>query len=211
MTSRVLDKSAALAHLRAVDPALARLIDLHGPPGLQPTRNTFRSLARAIVFQQLSGRAAETIFRRFVTLFPGRTFPRPADVLAVSRVRLLRVGLSRQKALYLRDLARHYARGKISGRELWRLADEDLVERLTQVKGIGRWSADMFLIFGLNRPDVLPVGDLGVRKGFQLRFGLESLPSADEMVTLAEPWRPYRTAASWYLWRSLEVEPPNEI
>jgi len=193
----------ALRHLRRVDPELARLIGAHGHPRLEPSRNHLQSLTRAIVYQQLSGKAAGTIYRRFLDLFGGR-FPDATAIAAMPAARLRRAGLSVAKATYVRDLAARFASGAVDPRRFRRMSDDDLVELLTAIKGIGRWSVHMFLLFGLNRPDVLPVGDLGVRRGMQLRFGLPELPLPRDMEELAAPWRPYRSIGSWYMWRVVE-------
>lgn len=199
-----LDLEAALKHLRQTAPRMAALIRSRVRPELKRTRNPYRELTRAIIYQQLSGKAAATICARFVALYPGVTFPRPEMVVETSFERLRSVGLSKQKASYVLDLASRYARGEIQHRRFARLSNEEISAELVQVKGIGQWSADMFLLFGLNRPDVLPVGDLGVQKGMQIYFDLPALPKPAEMVTLAEPWRPYRSIASWYMWRVAE-------
>ena len=195
--------TAALRHLRRRDPALAPLITRHGPPQLRPSRNHLESLTRAIIYQQLSGLAAGTIYRRFLALFGGR-FPRAEAILAVPVPTLRSVGLSAAKAEYVRDLARHFADGLVRPAAFRRMEDEALITLLTGIKGVGRWSVHMFLLFGLGRPDVLPVGDLGVRRGMQLRFGLAELPAPALMEELSAPWRPYRSAASWYMWRLIE-------
>ncbi len=193
----------ALRHLRRVDPELGRLIGAHGPPRLAPSRNHLQSLTRAIVYQQLSGKAAATIYRRWLDLFGGR-FPEAAQIVAMPAPRMRRAGLSAAKAAYVRDLAARFASGAVDPRRFRRMSDDALVEQLTSIKGIGRWSVHMFLLFGLNRPDVLPVGDLGVRRGMQLRFGLADLPLPRDMEELAAPWRPYRSVGSWYMWRVVE-------
>ena len=195
--------ASALRHLGRVDPELKRLIGAHGPPRLAPSRNHLQSLTRAIVYQQLSGKAAGTIYRRFLDLFGGR-FPDAAAISAMPVARLRGAGLSAAKAAYVRDLADRFASGGVDPRRFRRMNDDDLVELLTSIKGIGRWSVHMFLLFGLNRPDVLPVGDLGVRRGMQLRFGLAQLPAPRDMESLAAPWRPYRSIGSWYMWRVVE-------
>jgi DNA-3-methyladenine glycosylase II len=194
---------AALRHLRRCDPQLAPLIARHGRPQLRPSRNHLESLTRAIIYQQLSGKAAGTIYRRFLGLFGGR-FPRAEAILEAPVPALRAVGLSAAKADYVRDLARHFAGGLVRPGRFRGMEDEALIALLTGVKGVGVWSVHMFLLFGLGRPDVLPVGDLGVRRGMQLRFGLGELPGPAVMEALAEPWRPYRSAASWYMWRLTE-------
>ena len=204
MSLPVIDMPAALRHLRRVEGPMRELIARHGAPALSRTRNSFASLGRAIIYQQLSGLAAGTIYGRFLALFPQRRFPRPAR-LATTPVEVLRgAGLSRAKVAALHDMAARFGDGTVQPRRFGRMDETALREALTQIRGIGPWSVDMFLISGLLRPDVLPVGDLGVRKGMQLYFGLTDLPTASEMQTLAAPWQPYRSAASWYMWRVVE-------
>lgn len=203
------DVRAAVAHLGRADPGLRPWIERHGPPPFRRTRNVFRSLATTILHQQLAGAAAAAIVRRFVALFPGRAFPAPAQVAAMPPERLRGAGLSRQKALAVLDLAEHCADGRISSRRIRALPDEGVAELLTAVRGIGPWSVDMFLMFALGRPDVLPLGDLGIRKGMRRHFGLDELPAGDTMTGLAAPWRPYRSAACWYLWRIAEAPTPQ--
>ncbi len=200
-----LDLAAALAHLREVPGAMGQLIAEHGPPPLRRTRNSFESLARAIVYQQLSGRAAETIYRRFLALFPRRRFPTPAALRRMPDHQLRGAGLSRPKVTYLKDLAAKFEDGTIDPRRFRRAGAAEIARTLLAVKGIGAWSVDMFLLFGLNRPDVLPVGDLGIRKGMALYFDLDALPDPPHMERLAAPWRPFRSVASWYLWRCAEA------
>ncbi|HVS65180.1 MAG TPA: DNA-3-methyladenine glycosylase [Thermoanaerobaculia bacterium] len=195
----------ALRHLRR-DPRLSPVIRAVGPPRFRRYDSHFHALARSILFQQLSGLAAQTIFQRFVALFEGERFPQPEQVLALSAEELRAVGVSRQKAAYLLDLAAKLADGTINPRRLARLSEDELIAELTQVKGIGVWTVHMFAIFTLRRPDVLPVGDLGIRKGFERLFELETAPDPRTMIELAEPWRPFRSIASWYLWRVLEIE-----
>jgi DNA-3-methyladenine glycosylase II len=202
----------AVAALRAADPVLARVIDEVGPDGpgdLGVTRSSDRygALVRSIVGQQLSTRSAQAIYGRLTDRFGGRT-PTPVEVLEDDPDELRQsVGLSHAKGAYLRSLAEHVLDGSLDLEHLDRLPDEDVIAALTAVRGIGPWSADMFLIFRLGRPDVLPVGDLGIRRAFMLHYGLPELPSAAEMERIAEPWRPYRTLASLYLWRSLQATP----
>jgi DNA-3-methyladenine glycosylase II len=199
------DWSAALAHLRAADPRLAPIIDHHGHPTIAPRKDPVQSLARAIVGQQLSGKAADTIWGRFVALYPKSKFPTPEVILATDDKQLRAVGLSGAKAAAIKDLARHVVEAKIVPAKLAKLDDAAVSAMLLPVRGIGPWSVDMFLMFFLARPDVLPVGDLGIRKGMQKHFGLRKLPEAKRMLELATPWRPYRTIASWYMWRLLET------
>jgi len=205
MAVTAIDWAPAVQHLRSVDKRLAPVIERHGAPTLRPTSNAVRSLARAIVSQQLSGKAADTIWDRFVALYPGRRFPRPAAILATPDAALRGAGLSGAKAAALKDLARHVVERKLVPARLPAASDAEIAEMLLPVRGIGPWSVDMFLMFALARPDVLPVGDLGVRKGMQRHFGLRTLPEPDKMTRLAAPWRPYRSVAAWYMWRVLET------
>lgn len=201
------DLEQALAQLRR-DPLLAPLITRHGPPRWRAPRGTFQALCRSIIYQQLSGKAAGTIYRRFRALYPGRPFPTPAELRATRVARLQRAGLSRQKASYVRDLARKFDDGTIEPRGFRHRSDEELKVELTQIRGVGPWTVDMLLMFTLRRPDVLPVGDLGVQKGFQLLFQLDELPDPATMVALAQRWSPWRSLASWYLWRLVEEQRP---
>ena len=199
-------KAAALRHLKRSDPLLRRLIARVGPLRLhlEQNHNQFGTLAEAIIHQQLALKAARTISRRFQQLYaPGRgRLPRPAELLRTPLRKLRSVGLSRQKISYLRDLACRAGRGQLKLGRYSRLIDEQVIENLIQVKGIGRWTAEMFLIFCLDRPDVLPVDDLGLQYAIKEAYGLRKLPSAGRICKLAEPWRPYRSIATWYLWRA---------
>jgi len=168
---------------------------------------TFESLARAIVYQQLSGKVAAVIYGRFSAALKGRVVPE--EVLKLRPDRMRRLGLSKQKTMYIRDLARHARDRRVIFDELPTLADEQVIERLTQVKGIGAWTAHMFLMFALRRTDVLPTGDLGIRMAMRKAYGMEELPAPAEMERIALKWRPYCSIASWYLWRSLET--PAEL
>jgi len=161
----------------------------------------FHALIRAIIFQQLSGKAARTILDRFLTLYPKARFPTPEELLETSSENIASVGISQQKAGYLRDLAEKFIDGTINPKRFSKMTDEQIREHVVRVKGIGPWTADMFLMFTLGRPDVLPTGDLGIQKGFQKLFELKELPTPEKMHTLAEEWKPYRTIACWYLWR----------
>jgi DNA-3-methyladenine glycosylase II len=200
-----IDWQPALHHLRTADAKLAPVIDRHGEPTITPTTDAVRSLARAIVSQQLSGKAAATIWERVLALYPGRRFPRAAAILATPDAALRAAGLSGAKAAALKDLARHVVDKKLVPARLPAATDEEVAAMLLPVRGIGPWSVDMFLMFALARLDVLPVGDLGIRKGMQRHFGLRRLPEAERMTKLAAPWRPYRSVAAWYMWRLLET------
>jgi DNA-3-methyladenine glycosylase II len=206
------DREAAVAHLRRVDPLLTRVIDSIGPFTLEPMGGSFRSLARAIFFQQLAGSAARAIMKRVLDLLgtDDARFFTPEEFLTATDEDLRAAGLSRQKLAYLRDLADKFASGQLREDEFAHLDDEEVIRRVTSVKGIGRWTAEMFLIFSLGRSDVLPMDDLGVRRGFQQVYGLDGLASPEQMRAIAERWRPFRSVGTWYMWRSLGVALPEE-
>jgi DNA-3-methyladenine glycosylase II len=197
---------AAVAHLKRVDPRLAAVVRTVGPCRFTPRAEGthFEALARAIVYQQLSGKAAGTIHVRFHALYGGRA-PEPAELLATPDETLRAAGLSRQKLAYLRDLAARVDAGDLPLHAVDTMADDEALVALMRVKGIGRWTAQIFLMFRLGRPDVLPELDLGVQKGVQLAYGLRKLPSPKQVQRIAEPWAPWRTVASWYLWRLLDA------
>jgi DNA-3-methyladenine glycosylase II len=196
----------AVEHLKNADPVMARIIDQVGPYRPKFMDPAFHSLARSIVYQQLSGRVAAVIFGRLVDCC-GEPL-RPSAVLRLTEAEMRAIGLSKQKVAYIRDLAAK-ARG-IRFAQLQDLSDEGVIERLTTVKGIGVWTAHMFLMFALRRPDVLPTLDLGVRSAAKRAYALQELPKHNELQQIGEPWRPYRSVASWYLWRSLELKPLDE-
>ena len=194
---------AATQHLRRSDARLAAVIEAVGPCTLHPRGQIYRSLFRAILYQQLAGTAAAAIERRLCAPFSGR-IPTAAELLRASEKQLRGAGLSRQKLAYLRDLAASFAEGRLRAQRLARLQDDELIEAVTTVHGVGVWTAHMLLIFSLGRPDVLPVGDYGIRKGMRRLYQLRSLPEPRTMERIAAPWRPYRTIGSWYLWRSID-------
>jgi DNA-3-methyladenine glycosylase II len=202
------DPETACRHLSTADPVLGGLIERVGEFTMrpEPTHSLFQALARSIVYQQLSGRAAGTILGRVKRLFAPKRFPTPRDLLEIPSEHLRAAGLSTAKTAALKDLAARALDGTVPSLSRVRLmADDDIIENLTTVRGIGRWTVEMLLIFKLGRPDVLPVGDLGVRKGFALTLGKRKLPEPLAMTRRAERWRPYRSVASWYLWRALEL------
>jgi 3-methyladenine DNA glycosylase/8-oxoguanine DNA glycosylase len=203
------EPATAGEHLRASDESLARVIDSVGPFRLQliGASSIFGALAQAIVYQQLNGKAAAAIFARFCALFPG-TDPTAELVLAISEEELRGAGLSRSKLLSLRDLAGKTVSGEIPTLAEIRLMEDDaIIERLTSVRGIGRWTVEMLLIFRLGRPDVLPADDYGIRKGFARAYTQGELPARKDVEAYGARWKPYRTVASWYLWRLAEQAP----
>jgi 3-methyladenine DNA glycosylase/8-oxoguanine DNA glycosylase len=202
------DPVEACQHLCLAEPRLEDLIGRAGAFTLRPpaTQSLFAALAKSIVYQQLSGRAAATILERVITLYHPKRFPTPSDILATQPERLRGAGLSNAKTAALLDLAARTVAGTIPSVALARrMDDEGLVERLTAVRGVGRWTVEMLLMFRLGRSDVLPLSDLGVRKGYARTFRTRGLPSPEAMRRRAERWRPYRSVASWYLWRALEL------
>jgi DNA-3-methyladenine glycosylase II len=207
--------SPATRYLAKVDPAMRRVIREVGPFTLTPKvgRSPFESLARAIAYQQLHEKAAESILKRFIALFPGRRFPRPEELLAVKMSAIRRSGFSRAKVLALRDLAAKTVDGTVpTNRVIRSLDDEAIVERLIEVRGIGRWTVEMLLIFQLGRPDVLPIDDFGVRNGFRIVYGRRSMPTPKAVLRYGERWKPHRTAAAWYLWRAADrAKQPTKV
>jgi DNA-3-methyladenine glycosylase II len=193
---------ATLQHLRK-DPVLAGIIARVGPCAMQFREPTFETLVRSIVYQQLSGRVASVIFKRLHEA-AGEEHLTPAGIMRMRSERMRRVGLSGQKTLYIRELAKHSRRGKIVFETLPEMEDAEVIAHLTQVKGIGVWTAQMFLMFALRRPDILPVSDLGIRSAMKKAYGLKDLPKPGEMEKIAAAWKPHTTIACWYLWRSLE-------
>lgn len=202
------DPETAIAALSRADGPMAALIERVGPFSLKvgSSSGTFEALTRAIVYQQLSGKAAQTIYTRLLALFPGGCFPEPGHILATPDEVLRAAGISRAKLAAIKDLAAKTLNGTVPALEaLKTLSDAEIVARLVTVRGIGRWTVEMLLIFQLGRADVLPVSDLGVRKGFMHTYGTAALPTAAELLAHGERWRPYRSVASWYFWRALET------
>jgi DNA-3-methyladenine glycosylase II len=201
----------AVAALREADPVMAGLIELHADVVRRDLKrerpgDAYGTLVRSIVGQQLSTRAAATIYGRVVELFGGHT-PTPKQLLKADPDAMRAAGLSHAKVAYLRDLAQHVEDGALELDRLPDLPDEEVTAQLTAIKGVGQWTADMFLMFHLGRPDILPVGDQGIRRAIQVEYGLRKLPDAKRMQKIAKPWRPYRTLASLYLWSSLDNTP----
>lgn len=193
---------AATRHLRNSDPIMAAIIERVGPCRIVPREPTFETLARSITFQQLSGKAAGTIFGRLKKAV-GRRFT-ATGFLKLTPEELRACGLSRQKIASLTDLAERVARREIQFHKLVQLDDEDIIESLSKVRGVGVWTVQMFLIFALQRPNVMPLADLGIRNAVRKAYGLSEMPKAVELAALAEKWHPYCSIASWYLWRSLD-------
>ncbi len=198
----------AIRHLRSSDPAIRRLIRQIGPCTLQPDpgRTPFESLVRAVAHQQLNGTAAETILGRFRALFPGKKFPAPKDLDAIRDEQIRAAGFSGAKVAGIRDIAAKALSGTVpTSRRITCMSDEEIIERLTECRGVGRWTVEMLLIFKLGRPDVWPVDDFGVREGYRVVYGLETQPKPKELAARGECWRPYRTTIAWYLWRAADA------
>ncbi|HKN33879.1 MAG TPA: DNA-3-methyladenine glycosylase [Terriglobales bacterium] len=194
----------AILHLRKSDPVLASIIKNVGPFRMNYDEPVFHHLAEAIVYQQLHGKAAATIFKRLTDLAGSPL--RPEGILKLSEVQLRGVGLSKQKLSYLRDLAAKTQSGELNFTQLPALPDAEVIEKLTQVKGIGVWTAHMFLMFALRRPDVLPTGDLGIQMAIRKHYNKRKLPKPLQMEKIAKCWSPYRSVACWYLWRSMDIK-----
>ncbi|MGH7951788.1 MAG: DNA-3-methyladenine glycosylase family protein [Limisphaerales bacterium] len=195
-------------HLSKRDPVLKLLIREHGFCALAPEtrRSPFQSLVQAVAHQQLNGTAANTILRRFTKLFPGRKFPRPADLAGVTDKELRACGFSFAKITSIRDIAEKTLSGVVpTSRQIVKLSDEEIILRLTEVRGVGRWTVEMLLIFQLGRLDVLPANDFGVRTGFRHAYKRREMPTVKELLAHGEIWRPHRTTASWYLWRAADA------
>jgi DNA-3-methyladenine glycosylase II len=200
----------ALAHLRKVDAKLAAVVDRIGAYDAPRRSDPYAALVRAILFQQLAGAAANAIQRKFFALYGQDGLPpSPPQLLETTDEQFRGAGVSRQKMGYLRDLAAHVADGRLKLEELPLLSDEEVIERIIAVKGLGEWSAHMFLMFHLGRPDVLPIGDLGVRNGMRVTYGLPAAPTPKEALVIGAPWAPFRSVGSWYMWRAGEPTGPD--
>lgn len=194
----------AINHLKKSDPVMRGIIERVGPCRMEFGLPEFQNLAEAIVYQQLNGKAAATIFKRFAAL-AGEPLT-PQGILKLTDEQLRSVGLSKQKSSYLKDLASKTAAGVVDFSRLPEMPDDDVINHLTQVKGIGVWTAQMFLMFTLKRPDVLPTGDYGVQAAIKKHYGKRKMPKPHIMEKIAKPWAPYRSVACWYLWRSLDIK-----
>jgi DNA-3-methyladenine glycosylase II len=196
--------------LSAQDPVMRALIQQHGRCALTPEtrRSPFQSLVRAVAHQQLNSTAAGTILTRFKKLFPGRRFPHPADLAGVTDEQIRACGFSHAKIRAIRDIAEKTLSGVVPvAREMARLTDEEIIARLTGVRGVGRWTVEMLLIFQLGRPDVLPADDFGVRNGFRVAYRKRRLPTSKELLKFGKRWRPHATTAAWFLWRAADAAP----
>jgi DNA-3-methyladenine glycosylase II len=201
--------SEALRHLRRVDPVMAQLIRRAGPYAPKPERGVgpYEALVQAVAHQQLTGKAAQTILGRFYALYGIDCCPEPARLVATPDERLRACGFSRGKAAALKDIAAKTLDGTIPPRRaLARMKDEAVIERLVEARGVGRWTVEMFLMFTLGRPDVLPVDDYGIQNGFRIAYGRRILPKPKVLAKFGERWAPYRTTASWYLWRAVDLD-----
>jgi DNA-3-methyladenine glycosylase II len=192
----------AIQYLCKVDSNLERIIKIVGKYSINIRNDPFQSLVESIIYQQLSGKAANAIYNRFINYYNNKQIT-PTLILNSPKDNLKKVGLSNRKIDYLKDLALHVYDGRINLEELPKMNDEEIINKLVNVKGIGRWTSEMFLIFSLGRQDILPVTDLGVRKAIQKVYSLSELPKPNIMIEIAKPWRPYRSIATWYLWKSL--------
>lgn len=198
---------AAIDHLTKADKVLARLIEKVGPCGWKPARrrSPFEALVQSVAHQQLNGTAAGTILGRVKALYPGRRFPAPEDLLDTPDERLRAAGLSRAKIAAIKDIAAKTLSGVVpASRAIARMEDAAILSQLTTIRGVGPWTVEMLLIFTLGRMDILPATDYGVRKGFALTYKRKDLPTPAELLKHGEKWRPYRSIAAWYLWRSLD-------
>jgi DNA-3-methyladenine glycosylase II len=195
---------SAVRYLKKADPILAAIIEQVGPCRMQYGPPEFHSLAEAIVYQQLNGKAAVTIFKRFTDLTGDPVTPQ--GILKLTDAQLRAVGLSKQKSSYLKDMAEKASRGDLDFSRLPEMTDDEVIQHLTQVKGVGVWTAHMFLMFTLRRPDILPTGDYGIQVAMKKHYKKRKLPKPEQMMKIARQWEPYRSIACWYLWKSLDVK-----
>ena len=196
--------SKALEYLKKTEPRFGTLIDEFGEPDFELQDNYFKSLVRSIIYQQLSGKSAFAIYSRYLQLFNSTEFPSPQQVIAIPDSHYTSIGLSRQKTCYIKEIAQAFSNKEIVPENIPKLKDDEVRKQFIKIKGIGPWTIDMFLMFTLNRPDILPVNDLGIQKGFKLFFRLNELPDEKFMVEKAKNWRPFRTIACWYLWKLVD-------
>ncbi len=194
----------ALEYLKKTEPRFGTLIDEFGEPDFELQDNYFKSLVRSIIYQQLSGKSAFAIYNRYLQLFNSTEFPSPQQVIAIPDSHYTSIGLSRQKTCYIKEIAQAFSNKEIVPENIPKLKDDEVRKQFIKIKGIGPWTIDMFLMFTLNRPDILPVNDLGIQKGFKLFFRLNELPDEKFMVEKAKKWKPFRTIACWYLWKLVD-------
>ena len=196
--------SKALEYLKNTEPRFGTLIDEFGEPDFELQDNYFKSLVRSIIYQQLSGKSAFAIYSRYLQLFNSTEFPSPQQVIAIPDSHYTSIGLSWQKTCYIKEISQAFSNKEIVPENIQELENDEVRKQLIKIKGIGPWTIDMFLMFTLNRPDILPVNDLGIQKGFKLFFRLNELPDEKFMVEKAKNWRPFRTIACWYLWKLVD-------
>ena len=196
--------SKALEYLKKTEPRFGTLIDEFGEPDFELQDNYFKALVRSIIYQQLSGKSAFAIYSRYLQLFNSTEFPSPQQVIAIPDSHYTSIGLSRQKTCYIKEIAQAFSNKEIVPENIPKLKDDEVRKQFIKIKGIGPWTIDMFLMFTLNRPDILPVNDLGIQKGFKLFFRLNELPDEKFMVEKAKKWKPFRTIACWYLWKLVD-------
>jgi len=194
----------ALKHLTISDQRFSKLIKKFGNPDFKPQNNYLKSLIRSIIYQQLSGKSAFAIYSRFIKLFPVDHFPDVNEILLVPNQTYRDIGLSKQKTVYIKEIAKSFEQKTVQSDILNKMTNEQIRNDLIKIKGIGPWTIDMFLMFTLNRSDILPTGDLGIQKGYMVFFNLDFLPDKDYMIKNAEKWRPFRTVACWYLWKLVD-------
>ena len=197
-------KLTALEYLKKTEPRFGTLVDKFGEPDFEPQDNYFKALVRSIIYQQLSGKSAFAIYSRYLQLFNSTEFPSPQQVIAIPDSHYTSIGLSRQKTCYIKEISQAFSNKEIVPENIPKLKDDEIRKQFIKIKGIGPWTIDMFLMFALNRPDILPVNDLGIQKGFKLFFHLNELPDENFMVEKAKNWRPFRTIACWYLWKLVD-------
>lgn len=202
--NRMLDINSSIQDLEKLDPSLKALFDSFEIDNLQSEKNYFKSIVRSIIYQQLSSKAARIIYNRFVNLFSSSRFPRPNEVIKIPMERMRSAGLSTSKAHYINNVSNAFIDNPDIYNQLEKDNDKDIIKSLMKIKGVGMWTAQMFLIFTLNRPDVFPVTDLGIQKGYRYYFKLNDFPNAETMMERAKIWIPHRTVVSLYLWRILE-------
>jgi len=201
---KILFVQKAVTALKKMDPEILPLLDAFEPDDIIPKTDYFRSLTRAIIYQQLSGKAAKTISDRFIALYDGKDYPSPEDIIQTDHDILRSVGLSNAKAQYIKNISNAFLNGTVETETIHNLSDDDIVKQLVSIKGVGPWTAQMFLMFTLARPDVFPTGDLGVQKGFQQFFKLDTLPTPKEMEQRSQVWRPHRTVMSLFFWNVVD-------